>query len=500
MHVATRYRWLATALTAMLVIGMGVAAQADAKLKAKITRNAQGIPTIEAENFKCARLRLRLRVRAGQHLHDRRHLPDLERRALEWFGPDEETPEGFTNLDSDLFYQRIKDRGTVEELIEPEGADGPEEGGQADRLRLRRRATTPTSRRPASTTSPTRAAPASPGCARSPRWTSTSASTSSSSTPAAASRSTGIARPSRPAPRRDRTPTRRDAAATEEITPDEEQQAADARPRRSTSPRTPARTAGASAARRPKGGGGIVLANPHFPWQGPRRFYQTPPRDPGRDQRLRRQPVRRAADPDRPHREARLDSHRLDRVPVRPLRARPRCPATRPATSSTASPVPMERDEVTVEVKQPDGSIAPFTRTPLHDRVRAGHPGDLQPDPVRLDATRNAYAMFDANADNCAAAQPLLRHQPRAVDRRSCSTILRKYQGIPWVNTIASDSKGKALYADIGAIPNVAERQGDGVLGSARRGHLPGGRPAGARRLALGVRADDRPGLGRRRA
>ncbi len=48
--------------------------------------------------------------------------------------------------------------------------------------------------------------------------------------------------------------------------------------------------------------------------------------------------------------------------------------------------------------------------------------------------------------------------------------ILKKYEGIPWVNTIAADKQGNALYADIGAIPNVSNakaQQCDTALGAA---------------------------------
>ena len=38
-------------------------------------------------------------------------------------------------------------------------------------------------------------------------------------------------------------------------------------------------------------------------------------------------------------------------------------------------------------------------------------------------------------------------------------SILQKYQGIPWVNTIVSDREGVALYADIGAIPHVTNAE-----------------------------------------
>jgi acyl-homoserine-lactone acylase len=37
--------------------------------------------------------------------------------------------------------------------------------------------------------------------------------------------------------------------------------------------------------------------------------------------------------------------------------------------------------------------------------------------------------------------------------------ILRRDEGLPWVNTLAADRAGHALYADIGSIPNVSNKQ-----------------------------------------
>src|SRR3977135_4305641 len=37
--------------------------------------------------------------------------------------------------------------------------------------------------------------------------------------------------------------------------------------------------------------------------------------------------------------------------------------------------------------------------------------------------------------------------------------ILHRNQGIPWVNTLAADSSGKAYYADISVVPNVSNTQ-----------------------------------------
>ena len=113
----------------------------------------------------------------------------------------------------------------------------------------------------------------------------------------------------------------------------------------------------------------------------------------------------------------------------------------------------MESDAVTIDVKQADGSIAPFTRT-LYSTRYGPITQEISNQSLFGWTNSNAYAMFDANADNAR----LLNHYfdtNHAQSSKELLGILRKYQGIPWVNTIAADSKGKALYADIGAIPAV---------------------------------------------
>ena len=115
--------------------------------------------------------------------------------------------------------------------------------------------------------------------------------------------------------------------------------------------------------------------------------------------------------------------------------------------------VAMERDDVTVEVKQPDGTLAPVTRT-LYTTQYGPITSAISGQNLFAWTNSTAFAMFDANAENAR----LLNHYfdtNHAQSSKELLGILRKYQGIPWVNTIASDSKGKALYADIGAMPNV---------------------------------------------
>ena len=61
--------------------------------------------------------------------------------------------------------------------------------------------------------------------------------------------------------------------------------------------------------------------------------------------------------------------------------------------------------------------------------------------------------------------------------------MLKKYQGIPWVNTIVADKGGHAMYADIGAIPNVPDslaQQCNTALGA---GDVKPARTSGARRV-----------------
>jgi acyl-homoserine-lactone acylase len=63
--------------------------------------------------------------------------------------------------------------------------------------------------------------------------------------------------------------------------------------------------------------------------------------------------------------------------------------------------------------------------------------------------------MGDANATNFRYLNHFFfTNQAQSVGE--LDQIERRYEGIPWVNTIAADSSGKAYYADIGAIPNVS--------------------------------------------
>ena len=120
-------------------------------------------------------------------------------------------------------------------------------------------------------------------------------------------------------------------------------------------------------------------------------------------------------------------------------------------------PVAMIRRPVTVTVRGPDGKLAPYRRTLW--RTRYG-PVFTSLDGLPLPWTAStAFAIRDANAGNLSRAFSTWFGMDRASSTGQVLAVLKKYQGIPWVNTIVSDRQGRALYADIGAIPGVSDAE-----------------------------------------
>jgi acyl-homoserine-lactone acylase len=65
-----------------------------------------------------------------------------------------------------------------------------------------------------------------------------------------------------------------------------------------------------------------------------------------------------------------------------------------------------------------------------------------------------AYALADVNANNFRLLNQWAQYD-RAQSVRDLQRAYRRVQGNPWVNTIAADSRGNAYYADESVIPNV---------------------------------------------
>ena len=199
---------------------------------------------------------------------------------------------------------------------------------------------------------------------------------------------------------------------------------------------------------------GMLLGNPHFPWVGSERFFQSQITIPGKmnasGASLLGVPVilightRNLAWSHTVSTAFRFVPFRETLVPGAPL-----------YYYVDGQPRRMKPTTVTVQVRQEDGSIAPVSRT-LWRTIHGPITTSLQGQSLFPWTNEFAYAMHDSVANNFR----FLNHFFNASRSQSVGKmlqVLRKTQGVPWVNTIAADSKGNALYADISIVPNVSD-------------------------------------------
>jgi acyl-homoserine-lactone acylase len=202
-----------------------------------------------------------------------------------------------------------------------------------------------------------------------------------------------------------------------------------------------------------RGHHGLLLGNPHFPWLGTERFYQAQLTIPGQlnvtGAALFGVPlilIGHTATVAWSHTVStaiRFTPYQLTLVAGHPTRY-----------LVDGRQVAMTRRAITVTVRRPDGHLARLTRTLYGTRY-----GPVFNNLLGLSVpwtTSTAFALDDANATNLSRAMNTWLGFDTASTTRQILTILRRYQGIPWVNTIASDKWGQALYADIGTIPGVS--------------------------------------------
>ncbi|GAC1524482.1 MAG: penicillin acylase family protein [Thermoleophilaceae bacterium] len=200
-------------------------------------------------------------------------------------------------------------------------------------------------------------------------------------------------------------------------------------------------------------GHGLLLGNPHFPWKGPQRFYEAQLTIPGQvdvaGASLLGVPLinigftRGLAWSHTVSTARRFVPYELKLVPGQPT-----------AYFVDGQVHRMRATQVTVQARQADGSLAPVTRT-LYDSDYGPMLTSILGLPVFPWSTATAYAMYDGNGENFGRLVNHFLETNQAQSVPALDAIEHRYQGIPWVNTIASDTAGNAYYADIGSIPNV---------------------------------------------
>lgn len=204
-------------------------------------------------------------------------------------------------------------------------------------------------------------------------------------------------------------------------------------------------------------GRGLLLGNPHYPWHNGRRFWQMQQTIPGELD------VSGAALLGSPsvnigHTSTFAWSHTVATgVPfsLTELRLVPGDPTSYFVDGKIEK---MTQRRVTVQVKQPDGSLKPVTKTQWRSRYG---PIVTSVSSIGLPwTTWNAYAITDPNSTNLRLVNTSLAlDKARTTD--DALHALKQTQGLPWVNTIAADSRGKALFAQIQVLPNVTNAFAD---------------------------------------
>jgi acyl-homoserine-lactone acylase len=190
-----------------------------------------------------------------------------------------------------------------------------------------------------------------------------------------------------------------------------------------------------------RGDRSLVLGNPHFPWQGSERFYEVHLTIPGKldvmGVSLQGAPVvnigfnRHVAFSHTVSTARRFTPYELELVPGEP-------------TQYMVDGRRVRMRERTVRV---GGRRHTFYETrwgPVFEFEQAGLTWNAE----------HAYTLADANFENFRLTNQWAEYD-RARSVRGFQRAYRRVQGNPWANTVAADSRGRAYYADESVVPNV---------------------------------------------
>ena len=222
-------------------------------------------------------------------------------------------------------------------------------------------------------------------------------------------------------------------------------------------------------------GGGLLLANPHFPWEGDLQFYESQLTIPGQLD------VYGAAVVGTPGVQLGFNAHvawthtfsssthfviyRVPLVAGQPLRI---------AIGDT--PEPIVPATYTIQSKKPDGTLESVSRTLYRTRWGPMIDADTLPwDP----AAGTAFALRDVALDDGTALDEYVAFaRARTVD--DVDAALRMSH-TPFLNTLAADDHGDALYVDASRVPAMSD---DGLAAWTLARHAI---PALARAWARGI-------------
>jgi acyl-homoserine-lactone acylase len=198
---------------------------------------------------------------------------------------------------------------------------------------------------------------------------------------------------------------------------------------------------------------GVLLGNPHFPWVGPNRFYQMHLTIPGSIDVMGASLAFGSVVTIGFNRDIAW-THTVStgrRFTLYELVLAENDPTS---YLVDGKPEKMTSRSVTVRSRQADGTIKDVTQTLWSTRWG---PVIVSPRAELNWSAKNAHALKDANSGNARMNDAWL-----ALGRATSIDDAKKAignLGVPWVNTIAADRAGNAMYADVSVVPDVDTAQ-----------------------------------------
>ncbi|MEU0291527.1 penicillin acylase family protein [Streptomyces microflavus] len=197
-------------------------------------------------------------------------------------------------------------------------------------------------------------------------------------------------------------------------------------------------------------GRGLLLGNPHYPWDGGRRFWQSQQTIPG-ELNVAGGSLLGSTTVSIGHNADVAWSHTVATGVTLNLHQLTLDPADPTVYLVDGKPRRMTQRTVTVPVK----GAAPVTRTQWWTRYGPVVTSLGAALPLPWTAS-TAYALNDPNAVNLRSADTSLGFS-RARSTAGIERALQRSQGLPWVNTIAADRSGNSFFSQSQVLPRITD-------------------------------------------
>lgn len=198
---------------------------------------------------------------------------------------------------------------------------------------------------------------------------------------------------------------------------------------------------------------GLLIANPHWTWDGADRFWQMHQILPGKLHvagiGFIGQPLVMIG-----HNERVAWSHTVSaarRLAIMELALVPGAPTQYVVDGQIRS---MREVPVTVDVREADGSLSTRSHT-FYESEYGPITTSILGIPLLPWTQATAFALIDMNADSARIANQFLETAQADTAEALYSTHV-KYSANPWATTTVADAEGNTLFTDVGTVPNIS--------------------------------------------